>query len=71
MGNEQDQLDKSRDLMRRAIRLTHSCYEGYLKAAPEIKRIFDLAFFEKIVVKDRTMAETEYQESFRALFAVF
>lgn len=70
MGDEKDGLDKSRDLMRRAIRLAHSCYEGYLKAAPETKRIFNPAFFEKIVIKHRTIAQTEYREPFRALFAV-
>ena len=70
MGDQTDQISKSRDLMQRAIRLTHSCYEGYLKATPEIKRIFNLAFFEEVVVQDRTIVRTKYQEPFRSLFAV-
>jgi hypothetical protein len=55
--------------MREAIRLARNCFEGYVKAPYETKRLFNLAFFEQIVVKDREITRTRYQEPFRALFA--
>jgi hypothetical protein len=70
MGDQNDQITQTRDLMQEAIRLVRNCYEGSLKAPFETKRLFNLAFFEKIVVKDREITRTKYQEPFRALFAL-
>ena len=38
-----------------------------MKAPYETKRLFNLAFFEEIVVKDRAIAKTQYQVPFRQL----
>lgn len=38
-----------------------------MKAPYKTKRLFNLAFFEEIVVKDRAIAKTQYQVPFRQL----
>lgn len=69
IGDQTQQIKQTRELMGRAIYLARNCLEGYQGASYETKRLYNLAFFAEVVVKDRAIARTTYQDPFRALFA--
>jgi hypothetical protein len=55
-------------IMALTLRLAKSCRDGYLKGAPERRRLWNQAFYEKILIKDRKVNRFRYAEPFAYLF---
>ncbi|MGH7427037.1 MAG: recombinase zinc beta ribbon domain-containing protein [Candidatus Methylomirabilaceae bacterium] len=61
-------LEETRKIIGLALQLAKSCRDGYLKGAPERRRLWNQAFYEKIIVKDGKVKRFRYAEPFAYLF---
>ncbi len=50
-----------------ARRLVEDCQEAYGEASPEAKKLFDQAFFKRLVVQQKKIAQVHYEEPFDTL----
>lgn len=62
------QLDQLRAVLDRAIAVASRCGMGYKKAKPHKRKLYNQAFFEKIIVKDGKI-KVEYTDLFQALLS--
>ena len=62
------QLDQLRGVLDRAIAIARRCGMGYMKAKPQRRRLFNQAFFEKILVTEGKIS-AEYTDLFHALLS--
>ena len=42
-------------------------YDSYTRASPEVRKLWNAAFFRKIVVEGRTIASVTYEEPYASL----
>ena len=61
-------MQQARKAIDLALQLAESCHSSYLKALPEVRRLWNAAFFKKFVIKDKRVEETPYQEPFATIF---
>lgn len=61
-------LEQFEQIIKLAIKMVSSCYLAYKKASPKTKRMFNQAFFSKILVKNKKVAGWEYTDLFDLLF---
>ena len=61
-------MQQARKVIDLALQLAESCHSSYLKALPEVRRLWNAAFFKKFVIKDKRVEETPYQEPFATIF---
>lgn len=69
MADGTSDLRQAMELIALALKLARNCHASYRKASPETKKLWNQAFFDRIVVKDRAVVEAGYAEPFRAIFA--
>ncbi len=50
-----------------ALRLVENCQEAYGEASPETKKLFDQAFFKRLVVQQKKIAQVHYEAPFDTL----
>jgi site-specific DNA recombinase len=62
-------LGQARELVALALKLARNSHASYRKASPETKKVWDQAFFEEVVVRDRVVVDVRYAEPFQAIFA--
>ena len=62
-------LRQARELVALALKLARNCHASYRKASPETKKLWNRAFFEDVLVKDRAIVNVRYAEPFGAIFA--
>ncbi len=62
-------LGQARELVSLALKLASNCHESYRKASPETKKLWNRAFFEELVVRNRAVVDVRYAEPFQAIFA--
>ena len=53
--------------MKLALRLAKDCHKAYQQASPGVRRLWNDAFFESIVVRERKVHRVVYREPFRSL----
>ncbi len=58
------------ETIKTAINLASKCAYAYEKASPQIKRMFNQAFFKKIYIKNKKVSGTDYTEPFDLLFSL-
>lgn len=57
------------ELVRLALHLARDCPDAYRRSSQELRREWNRAVFERIVVHDRQIADVRYREPFAALFS--
>lgn len=62
-----ERIAQTEELKRIALRLVENCQEAYGKASPETKKLFDKAFFKRLVVQQKKIAQVHYQAPFDTL----
>ena len=67
MGDQTQTLQEGRKLIELALRAVRNCYEGYVKANAATKKLWNQAFVEEIVVRDRQIENVTWAEPFRTL----
>jgi len=67
MGDQTERIRETRKIITVALKLARNCYRSYRKASPETKKLWNQAFFSKIMVEDKKVARVTYQEPFEAL----
>lgn len=67
IGDQTQALQEGRKLVELALRAARNCYEGYIKANAETKKLWNQAFVEEIVVSDRQITNVTWAEPFRTL----
>lgn len=67
MGDQTQTLQEGRKLVELALRAARNCYEGYIKANAETKKLWNQAFVEEILVRDREIQSVTWAEPFRTL----
>jgi DNA invertase Pin-like site-specific DNA recombinase len=68
LAREGASLEETKKIIGLALRLAKSCRDGYPKGGPERRRLWNQAFYEKIVVKDGKVKRFRYAEPFAYLF---
>ncbi len=68
-ADQSAKLGQARELVALALKLARNCHASYGKASPETKKLWNQAFFENVVVRDRAVVDVRYAEPFRAIFA--
>jgi len=70
LSDQTVKLKECKELVARTLKLARNCRKSYAKGSPETKRLWNQAFFEKIVVKDREVVRHTVAEPFRSVLDV-
>ncbi len=60
-------FDLMEQIIEKAINLASNCAVAYEKASPQVRRMFNQAFFEKVFVNEKKVSGFEYTEPFDLL----
>jgi hypothetical protein len=67
LATEGDKLKRVKDLIDLALDLANICAASYRKARPEVRKMWNQAFFRTIRVQDGRIADSTYEEPFASL----
>jgi site-specific DNA recombinase len=67
LANDGDKLAQAKQIIDLALDLAKDCATSYRKAKPEVRKMWNRAFFRTIGVRDGTIADFEYEEPFASL----
>jgi site-specific DNA recombinase len=69
LSREGAKLKKAAEVIQLALNLAESCPDAYLKARPDVRKLWNQAFFRKILVMAGPSAQAEvlYEEPFASL----
>jgi site-specific DNA recombinase len=62
-----EKLNQAREVIDLALNLAKDCAASYRKARPEVRKMWNQAFFREIVVDDGNVIRIEYEEPFATL----
>jgi site-specific DNA recombinase len=65
--NDGEKLAQAKQIIDLALELAENCAASYRKAKPEVRKMWNAAFFETIRVRDRAVADFTYEEPFESL----
>jgi site-specific DNA recombinase len=67
LANDGEKLARSKEIMDLALDLAKNCAASYRKAKPEVRKMWNRAFFRTIRVQDGRIADITYEEPFASL----
>jgi hypothetical protein len=67
LANDDDKLAQAKQIIDLALDLAKDCAESYRKAKPDVRRMWNRAFFQSIHVRDGAIADVRYEEPFASL----
>jgi hypothetical protein len=62
-----DKLAQAKQIIDLALDLSRDCATSYRKAKPEVRKMWNRAFFQTIRVRDDVIADFTYEEPFASL----
>jgi hypothetical protein len=62
-----EKLKQAKDVIDKALDLAKNCAASYRKARPEVRKMWNRAFFRTIRVRDGAVADFTYEEPFASL----
>ena len=68
LGHDGEKLAQAKQIIDLALGLARNCASSYRKARPEVRRMWNRAFFQSIHVRDGAIADFRYEEPFASLF---
>jgi site-specific DNA recombinase len=67
LANDGEKLAQAKQIIDLALDLAKDCAASYQKARPDVRRMWNRAFFHTIRVRDGTIADVRYEEPFASL----
>jgi hypothetical protein len=67
LGTDGEKLAQAKQVIDLALDLAKDCAASYGKARPEVRKMWNRAFFRTIFVRDSTIADFTYEEPFASL----
>ena len=67
LANDGEKLAQAKQIIDLALDLAKDCAASYRKARPDVRKMWNRAFFDTISVRDGTVADFKYQEPFASL----
>ncbi len=67
LANDGEKLKQAKAVIDLALDLAKNCAASYRKAKPEVRKMWNHAFFREILVGDREVIRFEYEEPFASL----
>lgn len=67
LANDGERLTQAKQIIDLALDLTKDCAASYLKARPDVRKMWNRAFFQTIRVRDGAIADFTYEEPFASL----
>ncbi|MGH2579118.1 MAG: hypothetical protein ACRDG9_15410, partial [Actinomycetota bacterium] len=67
LANDGEKLAQAKQIIDLALDLAKECAASYRKARPEVRKMWNRAFFRTIRVRDDAIADFEYEEPFASL----
>ena len=67
LANDGEKLAQAKQIIDLALDLAKDCTASYRKARPEVRKMWNRAFFNKIRIRDGVIADFTYEEPFASL----
>jgi hypothetical protein len=67
LASDGESLKQAKQIIDLALDLAKNCAASYRKAKPEVRRMWNRAFFRKVLVRDGQVGGHEYEEPFASL----
>jgi DNA invertase Pin-like site-specific DNA recombinase len=67
LANDGERLAQAKQIIDLALELAENCAASYRKAKPEVRKMWNRAFFDTIRVRDGAVADFTYEEPFASL----
>lgn len=67
LANDGEKLAQAKQIIDLALDLAKDCAASYRKAKPEVRKMWNRAFFRTIHVRDSAIADFTYEEPFASL----
>jgi site-specific DNA recombinase len=67
LANDGEKLAHAKQIIDLALDLAKDCAASYRKARPDVRKMWNRAFFDTIRIRDGTVADFRYQEPFASL----
>lgn len=67
LANDGEKLAQAKQIIDLALDLAKDCATSYRKASPEVRKMWNRAFFRTIHVRDAAIADFTYEEPFASL----
>jgi hypothetical protein len=67
LATDGEKLNQANQIIDLALDIAKDCASSYRKAKPEVRRMWNQAFFETIRVRDSAIADFAYEEPFASL----
>jgi hypothetical protein len=67
LATDDDKLKQANEIIHLALELAKNCAPSYRKTNPEVRKMWNQAFFRKVLVRGGRVAGHEYEEPFASL----
>jgi hypothetical protein len=67
LANDSERLAHAKQIIDLALALAKDCATSYRKARPEVRKMWNRAFFQTIRIRDGAIADFTYEEPFASL----
>ncbi|HEY8237796.1 MAG TPA: hypothetical protein VIF85_14260 [Gaiellaceae bacterium] len=67
LANDSERLAHAKQIIDLALALAKDCATSYRKASPEVRKMWNRAFFQTIRIRDGAIADFTYEEPFASL----